>query len=119
MSLRSIFIKSQYEIFKMMLLFKLKFLFMNGSIEASRNRRILTLFNYKGQTYVAYKIFVCKMHLLARALGLKAKCTRDDRVSCIQTKYECSSVGLTIIFLLFAQIRWYKVMYLLLHNRSQ
>ena len=29
---------------------------------------------------------VCKIPLLARALGLKAKRARDDRVSCIQAK---------------------------------
>ena len=29
--------------------------------------------------------FVCKIPLLARALGLKAKRARDDRVSCIQS----------------------------------
>ena len=34
--------------------------------------------------FLAKKGFVCKISLLADALGLKAKRARDDRVSCIQ-----------------------------------
>ena len=35
---------------------------------------------------MSHKVLVCKIPLLARALGLKAKRARDDRVSCTQIR---------------------------------
>ena len=36
------------------------------------------------QVVLCWGAFVCKIPLLARALGLKAERARDDRISCIQ-----------------------------------
>ena len=40
---------------------------------------------------------VCKIPLLARALGLKAKRARDDRLSCIQA-HRCRIFGIQDTF---------------------
>ena len=51
-------------------------------------------FSKKHQLVIGPSAFVCKIPLLARALGLKAKAgrpsaARDDRVSCIQLQLVC------------------------------